>query len=33
MKTVHVKSSNYIKYDVNSNVKDPKFKIGDYVKI
>ena len=33
MKPVDVKSSNYIEYNVNSNVKDPKFKIGDYVRI
>ena len=33
MKPVDVKSSNYIEYNVNSNVKDTKFKIGDYVRI
>ena len=33
MKPIDVKSSNYIEYNVNSNYKDPKFKIGDHVKI
>ena len=33
MKSVDVKSGNYTKYNVNSNYKDPKFKIGDHVRI
>ena len=33
MKPVDVKSGNFIEYNVNSNDKDPKFKIGDYVRI
>ena len=32
MKPIDVKSSNYIEYNVNSNYKDPKFKVGDHVK-
>ena len=28
-----VKCGNYIEYNVNSNDKDPKFKIGDHVRI
>ena len=33
MKPVDVKSGNYVEYNVNSNDKDPKFKIGDHVRI
>ena len=29
MKSIDVKSGNYVEYNVNSNDKDPKFKIGD----
>ena len=33
MKPVDVKSGNYNEYNVNSNYKDPEFKIGDQVRI
>ena len=33
MKPVDVKSGNFIEYNVHSIDKDPKFKIGDYVRI
>ena len=33
MKPVDVKSGNYIEYNVNSNNKDPKFQVGDKVRI
>ena len=33
MKPVDVKSGNYVKCNVNSNDKDPKFKVGDHVRI
>ena len=33
MKPVDVKSGNYIEYNVNSNVEDPKFQVGDNVRI
>ena len=33
MKPVDVKSGNYTKCNVDSNCKDPKFKIGDHVRI
>ena len=33
MKPVDVKSGNCIEYNVNSSNKDPKFKIGDHVRI
>ena len=33
MKPVDVNSGNYIEYNVNSNDKDPKFKIDDHVRI
>ena len=33
MKSVDVKSDSYAKYNINSNAKDPKFKIGDHVRI
>ena len=32
-KPVEAKSGNYIEYNVNSNEKDPKFKVGDHVRI
>ena len=32
-KSVDVKSGNYIKYNVDSKDKDPKFKIGDHIKL
>ena len=28
MKPVDVNSDNYVEYDINSNNKDPKFKVG-----
>ena len=33
MKPVDVKSGNYIECNVNSNDKDPKFQVGDHVRI
>ena len=33
MKPVDVKSGNYVEYNVNSNDKDPKFQVGDHVRI
>ena len=33
MKTIDVNSSSYTEYNVDSNNKDPKFKIGYYVRI
>ena len=33
MKPVDVKSGNYIEYNVNSNDKDPKFQVGDNLRI
>ena len=33
MKPVDAKSGNYIEYNVYSNDKDPKFEIGDHVRI
>ena len=33
MKPVDVKSGNYFEFNVNSNDKDPKFKIDDHVRI
>ena len=33
MKPFDVKCGNYIEYNVNSNDKDPKFKVGDHVRI
>ena len=33
MKLIDVKPNSYAKYNVNSNDKDPIFKIGDYVRI
>ena len=32
MNPIDVKSNSYVKYNVNSNVKDDKFKKSDYVK-
>ena len=33
MKPIDVKSSNDVEYNVNSNDKDPKFQVGDHVRI
>ena len=33
MRPVGVKSGNFVEYNVNSNDNDPKFKIGNYVRI
>ena len=33
MKPIDVKSNSYAEYNVDSNKKDPKFKVGDHVKI
>ena len=33
MKPVYVKSNSYTEYNVDSNEKDPKFKVGDNVRI
>ena len=33
MKPIYVKSDSYAEYNVDSNPKDPKFKIGDHVRI
>ena len=33
VKPVDVKSCNYAEYNVNSNDKDPKFQVGDHVRI
>ena len=33
MKPVDVKSSTYIDFDNNNNKEDPKFKVGDHVRI
>ena len=33
MKLVNVKSSTYIDFDKNYNKEDPKFKVGDHVRI
>ena len=33
MKLIDVKPDSYAEYNVNSNDKDPKFKIGDHVRI
>ena len=32
LKPIDVKSDSYAKYNVDSNEKDPKFKIGDHVR-
>ena len=33
MKPIDVKSSNHVECNVNSNDKDPKFQVGDHVRI
>ena len=33
MKPIDVKSNSYAEYNVDFNAKDPKFKIGDHVRI
>ena len=33
MEPIYVKSDSYAEYNVDSNEKDPKFKIGDHVRI
>ena len=33
MKPVNVKNNTYIDFGKESNNKDPKFKVGDYVRI
>ena len=33
MKPIQDTPNSYVKYNENSNKKDPKFKVGDYVKI
>ena len=33
MKPIDVKSDSYAHYNVDSNEKDPKFKVGDHVRI
>ena len=33
MKPIDVTSSSYAEYNEDSNKKDPKFKVGDYVRI
>ena len=33
MKSVHVKDNTYIDFETEVNDKDPKFKVGDYVRI
>ena len=33
MKHINVKSASYAEYNVDSNAKDPKFKVGDHVGI
>ena len=33
MKHIDVKSNSYVEYNVDSNAKDAKFKIGDHVRI
>ena len=33
MKPIDIKSSNYVKYNVNSNDKDPTFQVGNHVRI
>ena len=33
MKPIDVNPDSYAKYNVDSNEKDPKFKIGDHVRI
>ena len=33
MKPVDIRSSTYIDFDKNNNKEDPKFKVGDHVRI
>ena len=33
MKPVDAKSGNYVKYNVNYNDKDPKFQVGNNVRV
>ena len=33
MKPIDVTSDSYAEYNVNSNEKDPKFKVGDHIRI
>ena len=33
MKPVHVKAGKYIEYGIDHDVKDPKFKVDDHVRI
>ena len=33
MKSIDVKPDSYAEYNVDSNVKDPKFHVGDHVRI
>ena len=33
MNPINVNSSTYIDFDIENNVKDPKFKVGDHVRI
>ena len=33
MKSVNLKSSIYLDFGIENNDKDPKFKVGDYVRI
>ena len=33
MKPIDVKSNSYAEYNVDSNAKDPKFEIGNHVRI
>ena len=33
VKAIHVKSDSFAKYNEESNEKDPKFKVGDHVRI
>ena len=33
MNSIDVKSNSYSEYNIDSNDKDPKFKIGDHVRI
>ena len=33
MKPIDVKSASHVEYNVDSNAKDPKFQVGDHVRI
>ena len=33
IKTIHVKSSTYIDFDIGNKDKEPKFRVGDHVRI